>query len=624
MSGKGNDNDERADDGDRAGGSRPGHREDPIPDSTEDPNLGEVYGDRYRLDEQIGVGGMGVVYRATHLGLERDVVVKLLARDRLDDRAAVQRFEREARTLGRLDHPHIVTVYDVGTREDVRYIVMEYVDGEQLDEFVDRRGPLAARSFFPIAAQILDAVGQAHREELVHRDLKPSNIMLVARGDRPPLVKILDFGLAKLVSGEDDVTREDSLVGSMPYLSPEQIRGDEIDQRVDVYSLGILFYYALAGRKPFRGSNASILRDQVHSEPPPLRLHVPDPGALPDELFELVDRCLQKDPADRFPDAAAALARLEAIAGRHTDARMPETSPPADASRAPAGPGSASEQDASSSELLGKTSDTSDHVELRRRRSTPESPRPPDADPTHTVADPPTDTDKPPASSETQPRRVGVAVTVVCSLVVLAAAGYWFAPASWTDPADSEPTPIPPESTDQEATDPPSDDGPPQMVVDQLEQVDELASKDRVDAAETLLVTVISTYDDADEIDERISARQRTIHLTREYLKARRAKDRDEIGEAIDILERLVDRAPDFRDARQRLDRLQRLARIRIDATDGAEVRLDDEQIDDSPTTTWVEPGRYEITIDPDERDPWSTSLAVDPGEAVSLEPDLE
>ncbi|MFB6374717.1 MAG: serine/threonine-protein kinase, partial [Bradymonadaceae bacterium] len=275
MNGNGNDNDEPSEGRGRTDRSTPSGRRESRDTPGTDPNLGAVFDDRYRIDEQIGVGGMGVVYRAVHTGLDRDVVVKLLSRDHLENEAAVQRFRREARTLGRLDHPNIVSVYDFGYEDDVSYIVMEYVDGERLDEIVQREGPLGPGRFFLLASQILDAVGQAHREGLAHRDLKPANVMVVDGGNRADSVKVLDFGLAKLVSGENDVTKQQSLVGSMPYLSPEQIRGDEIDQRIDVYALGILFYYMLAGRKPFRGKNASIIYDQVHSEPPPLQLHVP-------------------------------------------------------------------------------------------------------------------------------------------------------------------------------------------------------------------------------------------------------------------------------------------------------------------------------------------------------------
>jgi serine/threonine protein kinase len=615
MSGTGDHNDGPADDTTGPAGSN--STRDPGSVAPDDPNVGEVYGDRYRLDQQIGVGGMGVVYRATHLGLDRDVVVKLLSRDRVDDQAAVQRFEREARTLSRLDHPNIVTVFDFGYREDIGYIVMEFVDGLQLDELVQRDGPLRPPRLLPIAAQILDAIGQAHREGLVHRDLKPSNLMLAERPAAPPDVKILDFGLAKLVSGENDVTREDSLVGSMPYLSPEQIRGDDIDQRVDVYALGIVLYYALAGRKPFRGSNASILRDQVHSEPPPLPLHVPDPDAVPDGLFDLVARCLEKNPDDRFTDAGAALEQLEAIAARHRAVRMPETTLTTAAASSPRRPDASTDDAPSSAELFGKTSDTSDHLEVHRRRSTHDADDGPEDDPTENLTDPDYDG----AYVDESGSLAGTAITAVSCLVVVIGTAALVAPEWFSGLFDSpEPTRIAPESSADAGH-----DAPPQMVLDQLERVDELARQDRVDEADALLVSLISTYDDADELDDKISARQKTIHLTRQYLEAREAEKQDDIDRAIDRYENITDRAPSFRDARKRLDRLESLARLRVETVEGAELRVDGRTVGESPVTTWVEPGRYEVTIEPedDPQSAWSELLSVDEGEAVSLEPEL-
>jgi len=275
-----------------------------------DSLIGEVIGGRYRVERQIGQGGMGVVYKAVQTGLEREVVVKVLSDERMGEETSIKRFEREAKSLSKIDHSNIVTIHDFGQEGDLGYIVMEYVDGHRLDQLIESSGGLALDTFGPIAVQILDAVGEAHRLGLIHRDLKPSNIMLTDRRGTDHFVKILDFGLAKLVSGATEVTADDSIVGSVPFLSPEQIKGDEVDQSVDVYALGIVFYYALTGRKPFQGTNASVLYDQVHNAPPPLHLHVQDPNRIPRSVTDLIEETLRKNPAERPPDATAFLDRL--------------------------------------------------------------------------------------------------------------------------------------------------------------------------------------------------------------------------------------------------------------------------------------------------------------------------
>ncbi|MFB6262789.1 MAG: protein kinase [Bradymonadaceae bacterium] len=280
------------------------------PDAARALQPGDEVDDRYRIVERLGAGGMGVVYRARQLELDRDIVLKIIARDRLDDEVAVQRFEREARSLSRIDHPNIVEVYDYGRDGGVHFIVMEYVDGSRLDALVREHRGLPFGLFAPIAIQILYGVAEAHRIGLVHRDLKPSNIVLADRRGRGWIPKVLDFGLAKLVSGDEDVTTDGNLVGSFGYLSPEQIGGGDVDQRADVYALGVLFYFALAARKPFEGKNASILYDQIHTNPPPLRNHVSEPDRLPARLYQLIARCLAKQPEARPESADEMLERM--------------------------------------------------------------------------------------------------------------------------------------------------------------------------------------------------------------------------------------------------------------------------------------------------------------------------
>jgi len=619
MNGNGNDSEEPPEGLGRADRSTPSGRRESRPTPGTDPNIGAIFDGRYRIEQQIGVGGMGVVYRAVHTSLDRDVVVKLLSRDHLEDEAAVKRFEREARTLGRLDHANIVTVYDFGYQDDVSYIVMEHVDGEQLDQLVQRDGPLAPARFVPLASQILDAVGRAHREGLVHRDMKPSNVMVSQAADGTDTVKVLDFGLAKLVSGENDVTKQDSLIGSMPYLSPEQIRGDEIDQRVDVYALGILMYYMLAGRKPFRGKNASILYDQVHSEPPPLQLHVSEPDAIPEGLYSLISQCLDKKPDERPQDAQEALETLERVAAGHGSVTTPNGSMPGPTHPAAGPPASQSDEletrEPSSSELLGKTSDTSDHVEVRRRSESRNVEPDPAGEPTENLggvgtSDSAIRTD-PDSGRWLDPATL---VTLVSSAIVVGGLAFWLIP-SWTE----DPTP----ATDTREADAGSDE-PPEIVMEQLRQVDRLIEKGNVEGAEALLESIISTYDEADKLDDEITRRQRRIHVARLYRKARKAEEAGEYGRAMEHLRDATKLDDSFRDAAERLRKLEKLTHLRVAAVEGATVEINGETVGKVPLETWLEAGAHDIALHVDDEHVWSKTLRVGVGEEISLEPDPE
>mgnify|MGYP006285333147 CR=1 FL=1 len=580
-----------------------------------DPNVGTVFGGRYRVEEQIGVGGMGVVYKATHTGLDRTVVVKLLSRERLEDEASVKRFEREAKTLSRLDHSNIVTVHDFGYQDETSYIVMEYVDGYQLDQLVKQNEALGYELFVTVASQILDAVGQAHREGLVHRDLKPGNIMLTERHGEPNFVKVLDFGLAKLVSGEEDVTKQDSLVGSMPYLSPEQIRGDEIDQRVDVYALGILFYFALTGRKPFRGTNASILYDQVHSDPPPLHLHVPNPEVIPEGIFELVERCLAKDPQDRPADAHAVLEELQQITGTPLPLQSSETGARGGRARRSTPTPGGTEGESSSTELLGRVQDTSDRVELHRQRAGQrEIEHEPEGDPTqqlNSVEEIPRE----PTDEEAWWGDPSTLITVGSLLVVIGGAVFWFVTNPGGEAAAPTPEPIEKKKAEaeQEAT-----------VPKQLGRVEKLLERGEIDQAQALVESVISTHEDADEFEEELSAKQQLIHTARLYRRARQAQKVGNIGEAIDLLKDVVRNDESYRDARRRLDELRDYGRVSIVVVEGARVKVDGEEVGKAPLETWVKPGEHSIEIEADGYETWSNPLRIAHGEAVSLEPELE
>jgi serine/threonine protein kinase len=271
---------------------------------TLDPYLGAVLGGHHRIERLIGRGGMGLVYLARDTKHDRDVVVKLLAPQWLDDSTAVVRFEREGKRLEQLAHPNVVSVYECGHDQGQGYIVMEYLDGEPLRRYLKRRGRLSLAEFTPIAAQLLAAVGFAHDRGIMLRDIKPANIMLCERDGKASFVKLLDFGLAKLVDGDDEEVTKSHVIGTAGYLAPEQIKGEPCDLRADVYAIGVVLYLMLGGEAPVQGENdGALLYNHVHGTPRPLASLLPAGHNVPDALIALVHQCLEKDPARRPADA---------------------------------------------------------------------------------------------------------------------------------------------------------------------------------------------------------------------------------------------------------------------------------------------------------------------------------
>ncbi|MBQ9395415.1 MAG: serine/threonine protein kinase, partial [Proteobacteria bacterium] len=265
---------------------------------------GEVISGRYRITRRIGKGGMGVVYLAAQTNLDRNVCIKVLNPALLDDADAVGRFEREARGLSRLQHPNIVTIFDYGRDGNLAYIVMKYAQGETLGKYLKAHGPLKLDDFLPIAVQVLKGIGEAHKLGLIHRDIKPANIVLCELEGEKNFVKILDFGLAKLAQGGEDLTKDQQLVGSASYMSPEQILTGASDTRTDVYALGVMFFLMLSGHKPFTGSNDNaILYQHVNAAPPPLEPLLSPEQNVPPELCQVIAQCLMKSP-DKRPQTA--------------------------------------------------------------------------------------------------------------------------------------------------------------------------------------------------------------------------------------------------------------------------------------------------------------------------------
>jgi serine/threonine-protein kinase len=280
-----------------------------------DPRVGAEV-DRYKIVRRIGRGGMGAVYEARHAKLGRRIAVKFLLPDLVAREDYLRRFENEAVAAGGLEHPNLVAVLDLGRAPDgAPYLVMEYLHGEDCARLVRRRGALPVRRAVNIVLQACRGVAVAHAARVVHRDLKPENLFLSDAGDGGDLVKVLDFGIAKLRFSDaqgDALTRTGAPLGTANYMSPEQVRGArDVDVRTDVWSLGVVLYELLSGRKPFHGNHALGVMHQILHEQPP-RIDTLRPG-LPVALVAAVDIALRKEPDERFPtmrDMIAALAPL--------------------------------------------------------------------------------------------------------------------------------------------------------------------------------------------------------------------------------------------------------------------------------------------------------------------------
>lgn len=271
---------------------------------------------RYQLVEEIGRGGMAVVYKAYHPALERHVAIKVLPRELSFDASFVERFQREARAAGSLNHPHIVTVHDVGRADDSHFIVMEFVDGPSLTELLERRGSLPSSQATSIVAHIASALDYAHARGFIHRDIKPGNILITVDGN----AKLTDFGIVRPSEGTR-LTQTGSLLGTPAYMSPEQARGGTIRPATDIYSLGIVTYELLSGAVPFSGGTVAVLHAHLY-DPPDLRV-------LPGAAQPVVGKALAKDPQARYRTAGAFAEALRcALTARPTPPPPAQTPPP--------------------------------------------------------------------------------------------------------------------------------------------------------------------------------------------------------------------------------------------------------------------------------------------------------
>ncbi len=281
----------------------------------------------YKILEKIGSGGMGDVYLAEDTKLGRKVALKVLPPELAESEERRARFKREAKALAALDHPNIVQVFSVEEAEGVHFITMQLVKGKTLAELIPKKG-LPLDKFFEIAIPLVEAVAAAHQTEITHRDLKPDNVMMGDDGR----IRVLDFGLAKPAGGfavESEgptaaKTNEGAIVGTVNYMSPEQAQGQPVDTRSDIFSLGIIFYEMIAGRRPFGGDNpASVLSSIIKDDPQSLAKLATE---LPRDLVKIVRRCLVKDPTRRFQIAVDLRNELDELEGELSSGELQDVS----------------------------------------------------------------------------------------------------------------------------------------------------------------------------------------------------------------------------------------------------------------------------------------------------------
>src|SRR5262245_44287775 len=264
---------------------------------------------KYRILGQVGRGGMGTVYRAHDPILDRTVALKVISGEAgLTDELRA-RFFREAQACAKLSHQNIITVHDLGEEDGHLFIVMEYLEGEELKQLIGQRRPLPLPTKVDLMVQVCAGLDYAHQKGVIHRDIKPGNIFVLKSG----AVKILDFGIARLVSANTGLTRTGLIMGTLRYMSPEQARG-RVDQRSDVFSAGAVFYELLTGRVPFPGEDPMEILEQLRSaEPAPIAQLEP---SVPPDLVAVVDQALRKDPEARFPSFEEMRTALEPIRQR--------------------------------------------------------------------------------------------------------------------------------------------------------------------------------------------------------------------------------------------------------------------------------------------------------------------
>ena len=262
--------------------------------------IGQIIGNIYQIVDKLGEGGMGSVYKGLDLNLQRPVAIKVLRPDLANNPALVERFHSEAITLAKLNHPNIATLYSFIPQDNQFFMIMEFVAGETLDKIISR-GAINYQEAIPLFCQALEGIGQAHRAGIIHRDIKPANLMVMTEDFGEKKVKVMDFGIARIL-GTNRLTSPGGLVGTLHYMSPEQIKGQDIDTRSDIYALGIVLYEMLTGKLPFDANSEYALLDMHVKQPPPL-LHLVKPD-IPLFIEDVVVKSMAKSPNEQFQTVA--------------------------------------------------------------------------------------------------------------------------------------------------------------------------------------------------------------------------------------------------------------------------------------------------------------------------------
>ena len=606
---------------------------DPGPAFDPEDLIGDTLAGRYEIERRIGRGGMGVVYLASQSALNRQVVVKVLARNIGDEEEAIQRFEREALGLSQLQHPNIVTIYDFGRDGDLAYIVMEYVEGETLSKLQRREGAIGFEEFAGIATQILDALSEAHRRGIIHRDIKPSNIMLCERHGHTNFVKVLDFGLAKLVHDAVEVTKKQNLVGSVAFLAPEQILGLDFDQRVDVYALGVLFYYMLSGQKPFRGEDdISVLYQHIHKEPTPLTEVLPAGHDVPDQIVALLHKCLSKDPKERPSDARQLLNELQMDMSRSifqvpwaTGEFSPVAPPQAVAPSAHSGvqhvlqPGQPHPQ-------TGRITPPESGQMAAVPPATPHSgvlSVSPNTDLSGQYAQVPAHASMshsgifalPPEQQGTNKLAILIGVAVIAALA-LAAGAFFFAMQGGGGVGGEDPQV-------QRA-----------RVAAVFEETDQLVEEEHWGQAESMLESIQQDARAHPDLLKRSAQLEEKISVGKLIQQAQMAEESGSINEARTHYKRLLEIDPSHEHARARISALPSdpskgdqeavTANIKLTASTQGEVFVDGASVGSTPLKHQLDPGAYTVEVRAEDHEPWSREIKVGAGETAVLDATLE
>lgn len=300
----------------------------------QDPFVGTTLAGNYEIESVIGTGGMGVVYKARHALMDRTVAIKMLQAQLISDSMSVKRFQQESKAASRIKHPNVITVYDFGISPTGQpYIVMDYLEGESLADVIKRDGQVAVERAIKILMQACDALDHAHKMGVIHRDLKPTNIVLSKGEDGADFVRVVDFGVAKLInSGQEGqkLTQAGEVCGSPVYMSPEQCMGQDLDKRSDIYSMGVVVYETLTGRLPILGKTMVDTMSK-HITEPPVRFNDARPDLyIPERLEAVVFKALAKDPADRHQTMEQLMIDLEVAIPRPGRSEVLRTLPSPD------------------------------------------------------------------------------------------------------------------------------------------------------------------------------------------------------------------------------------------------------------------------------------------------------